>query len=495
MFEIFQAIGSAVLYLKAGAVLDAEANPVLNVNVEIDDPNFGSGPDDLDKLSINVTAPLSDDSILYFHADSGEVGGEGIWGLKTDGSFFTPNNTRTGNSPSLPIIYTAGTNLYFTTGVSFDEWLYQIFPDDSRVELLNARDNLRIVPFNERLVIYGQDRLGEGNDYHFWQVDGAGQLSEVAGFASSGLDYVGINSFNTHVFNNHLYFIGTDVGGTYGEEWWRMDSEGNFALAADINTGPEGSNAGHPIIFNNASYFEAETTAAGSALWRINSDNSHEMVTDLNPGTDFGALPLIVQGDTLVIYGDDGTNNGTGLWRLDTSDNLTRIPGTEGMSSVDLEDVFVFDGDLFLRFIRLNPSEGHFFRIKPDNTIIPVIAPGENPYLLDIDYHASLDGTLYFAANNGDVGRELFRLNEDGTVTTLTNHLAPGDDLFFGKAGSEPQDLTVFGNKLIFSASSESTGMELYQVTNGGEVEIVTDLYPGSNSSNPYELTVLDPTP
>ena len=48
-------IDGSVLYLKAGAVLDYETNPQLDVTVAVDDPTVGATPDGTAALSIAVT--------------------------------------------------------------------------------------------------------------------------------------------------------------------------------------------------------------------------------------------------------------------------------------------------------------------------------------------------------------------------------------------------------------------------------------------------------
>ena len=48
-------IDNSALYLIAGATLDFDTNPVLDVNVEVDDAAVGATPDDVASLSINVT--------------------------------------------------------------------------------------------------------------------------------------------------------------------------------------------------------------------------------------------------------------------------------------------------------------------------------------------------------------------------------------------------------------------------------------------------------
>jgi protocatechuate 3,4-dioxygenase beta subunit len=53
MFEIV----AQSLYLKAGAVLDYAANPVLDVTVEVDDPDVGVSPDGTASLAVKLTDP------------------------------------------------------------------------------------------------------------------------------------------------------------------------------------------------------------------------------------------------------------------------------------------------------------------------------------------------------------------------------------------------------------------------------------------------------
>jgi predicted outer membrane repeat protein len=54
LFEIV----STVLYLKTGAALDGETNPVLDVTVAVDDPAVGGTPDDTAALAVTVTPTL-----------------------------------------------------------------------------------------------------------------------------------------------------------------------------------------------------------------------------------------------------------------------------------------------------------------------------------------------------------------------------------------------------------------------------------------------------
>ncbi|MFN6464741.1 MAG: ELWxxDGT repeat protein [Nostoc sp. DedVER02] len=89
---------------------------------------------------------------------------------------------------------------------------------------------------------------------------------------------------------------------------------------------------------------------------------------------------------------------------------------------------------------------------------------------------------LYFTANDGSTGSQLWK--SDGTVanTTRLTNINPGN--------FNPANLTVFNNKLYFSANDGSKGRELW-VYDGTQAQIVSDINPNSGSSNPSNLTVV----
>ena len=90
-------------------------------------------------------------------------------------------------------------------------------------------------------------------------------------------------------------------------------------------------------------------------------------------------------------------------------------------------------------------------------------------------------GKLYFSAHDGESGDELW--SYDGVNLEEI-------DLLLGATGSTPRNLTIFQNKLFFTAAgSSSTGTELWY-TDGSQFELVGDIQAGPGSSNPRNLTV-----
>jgi ELWxxDGT repeat protein len=109
------------------------------------------------------------------------------------------------------------------------------------------------------------------------------------------------------------------------------------------------------------------------------------------------------------------------------------------------------------------------------------INPGANDS--DPRFLTNVNGTVFFSADNGTSGRELWK--SDGTFggTALVR------DIRAGSNGSDPQNLTDVNGTLFFAADDGTFGRELWR-SNGSTVgtTLVRDIHP-SGSSNPRYLT------
>lgn len=96
-----------------------------------------------------------------------------------------------------------------------------------------------------------------------------------------------------------------------------------------------------------------------------------------------------------------------------------------------------------------------------------------------------MGGVALFAAS-GSSGRELFRT--DGTANG-TYQVA---DIFAGGSSSNPTNLTVFGNRVLFQASNAANGAELW-ITDGtaAGTQMLADTNAGSASGSPNYLAVI----
>ncbi|MDA0658164.1 MAG: Ig-like domain-containing protein [Planctomycetota bacterium] len=97
-------------------------------------------------------------------------------------------------------------------------------------------------------------------------------------------------------------------------------------------------------------------------------------------------------------------------------------------------------------------------------------------------------GSLYFAADDGVNGQELWKSDgtESGTVLVKDLHPGQGEQVPYGNGPlrSLPQELTVVGNQLFFSAISAANGRELWKSdgTADGTV-LVKDIFGNGSSS------------
>jgi len=99
---------------------------------------------------------------------------------------------------------------------------------------------------------------------------------------------------------------------------------------------------------------------------------------------------------------------------------------------------------------------------------------------------APLDGKLYFAANDGNTGRELWRYDPATKETQQVADINPGEE------GSDPRGLTVVSGQLFFAASEPEKGQELWRYDPVADaVKLIADIRDGLMSSMPMRLTAL----
>ncbi len=96
----------------------------------------------------------------------------------------------------------------------------------------------------------------------------------------------------------------------------------------------------------------------------------------------------------------------------------------------------------------------------------------------------NLGGTLYFVANDGSSGYELWKSDGTDAGTVLVK------DIWLGLNSGIAQRLTVIGNSLYFAASDGINGNELWRSngTASGTV-MVQDISAGAIGSDPTQIT------
>jgi len=106
----------------------------------------------------------------------------------------------------------------------------------------------------------------------------------------------------------------------------------------------------------------------------------------------------------------------------------------------------------------------------------------------DPDGITVFEGKLYFAAYSENFGREFFEYDpaNPDVAPVLVADINPGAE------GSDPGGLTVHGGKLFFIASDGVLGRELYTYDSIAGASLVADIRPGERGSNPSRFTEFD---
>ena len=253
--------------------------------------------------------------------------------------------------------------------------------------------------------------------------------------------------------------------GVNGDELWRSDgTAAGTTLVKDINPGnaedppdPDSSDPTKLTVVGGTVYFVANDGVTGPELWKTDGTTAGTaLVKDINPGNteeppdpDGSVIDHMAGVNGILFFqADDGTN-GAELWKSDGAE-----PGTQIM----------------------NGPAG----------INTAMGAGSSPAAL-----AALGTTLFFNANDGSTGAELWKSESPYASAVQVADINP-----MGASSSTPYQLTAYNGAVFFGADDGSTGFELWKSNGGplrmGGTERVADINqtPSSASSTPTHLTV-----
>jgi ELWxxDGT repeat protein len=250
------------------------------------------------------------------------------------------------------------------------------------------------------------------------------------------------------------------------------------------------------VEVGGAAYFSAGNLVHGEELWRSDGTPAGTfLVKDIQPGA-IGSHPqqLTSVGGALYFVANDGAT-GPELWKSDGTGAGTVLvkdiaPGATGI----IQHLTNVSGTLFFAAyhpetdIELWKSDGTY-----DGTVlVKDINPGPISGLgsSDLGHFTDLNGVLFFAADDGVTGAELWRSDGTFSGTRLVKDIYPG--VFIHTREGEPRHLTNVNGTLFFSARDDG-GEELWKSdgTAAGTVR-VRDLSGTQFDSSPEDLTQID---
>jgi ELWxxDGT repeat protein len=182
------------------------------------------------------------------------------------------------------------------------------------------------------------------------------------------------------------------------------------------------------------------------------------------------------------------TNLGKVVLVKDIRPDVTEFPSGFSINYTSFPNGLVeFNGKLY--FSADNGEVGNELYVSDGTAVgtklVVDLNPGENEdgFSYDSDPYnfAEFNDKLYFTANDEQTGRELYVTDGTARGTKLLVDLDPGEDKY-GAKSSYPDNFAEFNDKLYFSASDEQTGRELY-VTDGNAkgTKLLVDLNPGED--------------
>ncbi len=283
--------------------------------------------------------------------------------------------------------------------------------------------------------------------------------------------------------------------GLDGYEPWITDgTAAGTRLLADIWPGSAGSlsflDGSTAVDANGLVYFVAEDGVTGDALWRTDGTTAGTVrVVDL-AGPGGGAPRLTAAGSIVYLDRDDGVH-GLELWRTDGTPSGTAmvIDLAPGSASSDPRDLFFSAGSLWFvaYFDGLNPQLWRTDGTAAGTVLIHDFGTVSPPFVNGVGHLAAIGGVVCFIGYDAAHGSEPWRTDGTPSGTYLLRDINPGSasstTLFF------TVEVAASTQRVFFPANDGVSGVELWS-TDGtaAGTTLVTDIAVG-DSSLPHALT------
>jgi ELWxxDGT repeat protein len=276
------------------------------------------------------------------------------------------------------------------------------------------------------------------------------------------------SSINSFVFNNKVYYAGSDAGN--GTELWISDGTSNGTkLLKDINPGVASSSPSSFFKVPGSSYlfFKAITASEGTELWRTDgTEQGTILLKDLEPGGSSASYyfyvghagKLYFEGYTTAdgseLYVSDGTPSGTKMLYEDS-------PGTTGNYG---SSMIVHENEVYFSVQDSATFEASIW--KTDGTMagnvqLVTLQSNGNPFYDSINFELSYGGKIYF--NHYDSGYELYSTGLTNATTWMLKDIYPGWMSSYATVTAG----IVLNSKLFVAYSSDGGTYTNYYLTDG----------------------------
>lgn len=284
-----------------------------------------------------------------------------------------------------------------------------------------------------------------------WVSDGTAVGTTMLADANQ-LPTQGSDPYDKAVLNGILYFVAASDDEDY--RLWKTDG----TEAGTVQLGQDLYDIQNLTVSGNKLFFAADHDDYGTELWVTDgTEEGTRLVIDLDPGdnnsnpanlVDANGTLFFVDGDNNMIWKTDGTIEGT----LPVSGLIQ--PDTPLFAAGD-KVYFVFDHDTHGE--ELWVSNGTFIGTK----MVKDINPGSSDGVRDYDFTATAIGDiLYFAADDGSSGRELWKSDGTEAGTQIVIDLNGNDD---GLEYDNNQGPITIDGSVYFMAYNENSDYEIWK--------------------------------
>ncbi|PQJ80222.1 ELWxxDGT repeat protein [Polaribacter porphyrae] len=385
---------------------------------------------DINKLGNNSSSPSNHFQFgtkILFSADNGEYGRE-PWVLE-NGTATLLKDINVGALYSNPsnFIELNGLVYFYATSAEKGKELWKTDGTEAGTVLVkdinpNAGSGISsnyLITLNGKLYFYAYDAV---NGSELWESDGTETGTVLVKDINTGAAS-SIRSGELYVFKSKIYFNATDSSNDY--ELWSSDgTEAGTSLFYEANSSSSGS-PDNFIEFKDGLHFRANSSS-GSRMFRTDGTNTFSV-------TDKGYNNMTVSGEYL--YFVSTYSNGGELWATQS-----------GVSPYQVKDIRPGSGG----------SKGSFPSLLTDHK-----------------------GVLYFVANDGTNGTELWKSDGTNSGTVLVKNIGSGSDSAY------MTQLISFGDKLVFGSGESSSSQEVW-VSDGTEngTKILQEINPSTEQFN-----------
>jgi ELWxxDGT repeat protein len=493
-------LGAWAYLVAPGGASAASAFQVKNIN---DTVTWSSNPTGL----ASVNGALFEPSTLFFVADDGVHGVE-LWKSDgTDGGTELVEDLRMGSVSSSPANLTrvggaflAPARLFFTAddGVNGVE----LWKSDGTALGTQLVKNISLAPGASsspaKLTAVSSGGFGAGRLF-FAADDGTDgvELWISDGTAAGTVQLKDINPGPASSSPTALLAVGTVLffmadDGVTGTELWKSDgTPAGTVQVKDIYAGPNPSNLQPMVNVGGTVFLKAATLGEGSELWKSDgTELGTTMVKDIYAGFNSSSpYQLVALGSTLFFQADDGVN-GRELWKSDGTEAGTVLvadinPGASAFFPNTFERYSIAAGDR-LFFVADDGTHGEELwqsdGTGPGTMLVKDIFPGPTSGILQT--LTNVNGVVFFPAQNGPSNYELWRSDGRAEGTYQVDDIVAGGSagvfdlavsgpfLFFSAFGADGREL--WGTDLVAKDGFESGGTGVWSSANtdGGDLSV-----------------------